>query len=82
MDRLVAAPAETRVVLRCDGGYVGEVINARWLRVPCRQKRCREVGDEMQRVVHTWDLLTGRRTTVTEASTLTGSAPLSAAPDP
>lgn len=44
------------VVLRCPGGYIAEVINQRWLKVPCREKRCRRVGAHE----HIFDLLTGR----------------------
>ena len=44
------------VVLHCPGGYIGEVINKRWLKVPCRQKRCKAVGAHE----HFFDILTGR----------------------
>ena len=60
-DSLVTAPVETRIILRCEGGYVGTVINNRWFERPCSQKRCRREGVQ---VFHIWDLWTGRKRTV------------------
>lgn len=48
------------VVLRCAGGYVGKVINQRWLEVPCRQRRCTAVGVH----THRFDMLTGRESVI------------------
>lgn len=49
---------QTRVVFRCDGGFQLEIINDRWVRKPCRDKRCRHNG---RSVDHWWDRLTGQR---------------------
>jgi hypothetical protein len=60
-ERLGVGPVQTRIRLSCEGGYIGELINDRWLELPCKQQRCRQNGVQ---TVHRWDLLTGQRSTV------------------
>lgn len=50
------------VRLRCAGAFAGEVINGRFLKVPCNAKRCRIAGKK--HTDHIYDLSTGRFRTV------------------
>ena len=60
-DEIASGPSEIRLVLRCDGGgYIGTLINNRWLELPCRASRCKRAGVQ---TVHRWDLLTSRKST-------------------
>jgi hypothetical protein len=58
-ERLTASP-QTRINLTCEDGYVGVLINNRWLEMPCKRGRCRRNGVQ---TVHIWDLVTGQHST-------------------
>lgn len=47
------------LVLKCRGGFHGEVVNRRYLRVRCRCRRCKV---ERAKTYHLFDLFSGRWT--------------------
>lgn len=58
-DALNAPPIQTRVQFRAEGRFYLEIINDRYVKAPCRDKRCQRISGPHSD--HVWDRLTGQR---------------------
>lgn len=56
IDALESADVEVTdsILLRCESGFIGEVINRRYLKTPCRGRHCRTPGKHTDHVTDIW----------------------------